>query len=89
VEGSVKLLGGIDLTIWHNLSFERIHAGEGWVVSLVLQERKIKKCVVENRAARARYLVLEVPALNLKHSQLAQPGVNVIEFESETTRQKA
>lgn len=89
VEGSVKLLGGIDVGIWHNLSFERIHAGEGWVVSLVLHERKIKKCVVENLAKESRLLTLEVPALNLEHSQMAQPGGNVIEFESETPRQKA
>lgn len=78
VNGHLQLLGGLDLDRWQNLSFEGLHAGKGWVVSLELKKGAVQKCVVTNLHVEARPLTVIIPPLGIRHTLTAQAGPNLI-----------
>lgn len=80
VKGRLRLLGGIDFERWHSLCFEGLHTGDGWSVSLEVKKGEVKKCIVHNLRRESRPLIVEIPHLGLSHTQVAEPGANVITF---------
>lgn len=75
---SLQLLGGIDLAIWPSLSFEGLHVGDGWVVSLEMRDGIVQKCTVTNLCPEPRELAITLPQKELCWSLTAQPGSNVV-----------
>jgi|GEM_PF-982811 len=86
-EGVLKLLGGIDLAIWDTLSFRRLHAGGGWVVSLAMESGVVKKCTVNNLDTQERRLVIDIPPLGIHHVQTMKPGDNTVCFDAPDSRE--
>lgn len=78
INGRLQLLGGLDLTRWHTLCFEGLHAGDGWAVSLELKKGVVKRCVVCNLSQETRKLMIELPALGISHVLMAAPGANAV-----------
>lgn len=82
VNGRLQLLGGLDPARWPTLSFDGLHAGDGWVVSLELRDGAVQACTVTNLRPEARELVLTIPPLKIRHTQLAENGPNVLTFSA-------
>lgn len=78
VNGRIRLLGGLDLSQWRTLSFKELHAGDGWVVSLELEDGLITNCLVTNLCPESRPLHIEIPPLGLCHTQEAGPGTHSV-----------